>query len=89
MDDLIVIVDSDMLEEKAPEAAPAADKVEVRNLTRYIVCANLNSYDKNGRPAGEIWGPIGKDNVRELSRDDLESPEVRKLIKMKKLEIRR
>ena len=80
MDDLFIILDEPLLE-----------GIKVRNKTPAILSANLDSYDENDQREAIIWGPRGRDDVRELSRDQLQSREIRKLLVAKppKLEIRR
>lgn len=77
MTDWIVIVD-----EEAPN-------LKIRNKTKQILCANLDTLDEKGKREGVIWGPLGKDDIRELTREQLDSREIRKLLGKKLLEIYR
>ena len=73
---------------KEEEPKIMEDGIKVRNRSKYICCANLDTRDAKGRREAMIWGPLGRDDTRILTPAQLKSREVRKLL-MTKLEIRR
>ncbi len=68
---------------------PAPEKLAIRNRTSRIITSNLGVLDTNGLAKGEIWGPLGRDDVRYLTREELAGREVQKLLSTGILEIKR